>query len=121
MKKNTTEVDYKGNQGISRRNFLSNSAVVGAGLILTPYLLSASAGQTENNTINQGDNKLNKKGNKMKTRQLGKLEVSELGLGCMNMSGNYNAPADQQQSIRTIRTAFEKGVRFFDTAEVYGP
>lgn len=57
----------------------------------------------------------------MKTRKLGTLEVSEIGLGCMNMAGNYNPPADRQQSIRTIRTAFENGVRFFDTAEVYGP
>ena len=57
----------------------------------------------------------------MKTRQLGTLEVSELGAGCMNMSGNYNPPADVPQSIRTIRTAVEQGVTFFDTAEVYGP
>ncbi|MCD1117610.1 aldo/keto reductase [Chryseobacterium sp. C-17] len=57
----------------------------------------------------------------MKTRKLGTLEVSEIGLGCMNMVGNYNPPANHQQSIKTIRTAFENGVRFFDTAEVYGP
>jgi len=57
----------------------------------------------------------------MKTRKLGNLEVSEIGLGCMNMAGNYNPPANHQQSIKTIRTAFENGVRFFDTAEVYGP
>ncbi|RZL43965.1 MAG: aldo/keto reductase [Pedobacter sp.] len=57
----------------------------------------------------------------MKKRKLGSLEVSELGLGCMNMTGNYNPPADHQQSIKTIRKAFESGVTFFDTAEVYGP
>jgi aryl-alcohol dehydrogenase-like predicted oxidoreductase len=57
----------------------------------------------------------------MKTRNLGTLQVSELGSGCMNMSGNYNPPADVKQSVKTIRTAFENGVRFFDTAEVYGP
>ncbi|MES2826658.1 MAG: aldo/keto reductase [Bacteroidota bacterium] len=57
----------------------------------------------------------------MKTRKLGTLEVSEIGLGCMNMAGNYNPPADHQQSIKTIRKAFENGVTFFDTAEVYGP
>ncbi len=57
----------------------------------------------------------------MKTRKLGTLEVSELGSGCMNMSGNYNPPADVPQCIRTIRTAAENGVTFFDTAEVYGP
>ena len=57
----------------------------------------------------------------MKTRKLGALEVSELGFGCMNLSGNYNAPAPKEQGIKTIRTAFESGVTFFDTAEVYGP
>jgi aryl-alcohol dehydrogenase-like predicted oxidoreductase len=57
----------------------------------------------------------------MKTRKLGSLIVSELGAGCMNMSGNYNPPADVPQSIRTIRTAVEQGVTLFDTAEVYGP
>ena len=57
----------------------------------------------------------------MKTRKLGTLEVSELGFGCMNISANYNAPAPKEQGIKTIRTAFENGVTFFDTAEVYGP
>jgi aryl-alcohol dehydrogenase-like predicted oxidoreductase len=119
MKKNITEVD-KDTPGISRRNFLSNTTMAGAGLILTPLLLSACGEQPKKNN-NQGDSTLNKKDNKMKTRKLGKLEVSELGLGCMNMAGNYNPPADKQQSIRTIRTAVENGVTFFDTAEVYGP
>lgn len=121
MKKNTTEDDNKGRQSISRRIFLSSTTMAGAGLMLTPFLLSASAGQPVNNIINLGDSKLNKKDNKMKTRKLGRLEVSELGLGCMNMAGNYNPPADKLQSIKTIRTAFENGVRLFDTAEVYGP
>ena len=56
----------------------------------------------------------------MKTRKLGTLEVSELGLGCMSISANYGPPADKDQGIKTIRTAYEKGVTFFDTAEVYG-
>jgi len=57
----------------------------------------------------------------MKMRKLGTLDVSELGAGCMNMSGNYNAPISREQGIRTIRAAVENGVTFFDTAEVYGP
>ncbi|MDY0942361.1 aldo/keto reductase [Priestia megaterium] len=57
----------------------------------------------------------------MKTRKLGTLEVSELGLGCMSISANYGPPADKDQGIKTTRTAYEKGVTFFDTAEVYGP
>jgi len=57
----------------------------------------------------------------MKTRSLGKLEVSEMGAGCMSISANYGPPADKNQGIRVIRTAYDKGVTFFDTAEVYGP
>ncbi|HLR25391.1 MAG TPA: aldo/keto reductase [Fodinibius sp.] len=59
----------------------------------------------------------------MKTRKLGNsnLEVSALGLGCMGMSHGYGPAADQQEMITLIRRAFDKGVTFFDTAEVYGP
>ena len=54
-------------------------------------------------------------------RKLGTLEVSEIGAGCMSISANYGQAADKTQGIKTIRTAFEKGITFFDTAEVYGP
>ena len=57
----------------------------------------------------------------MQKRQLGKLEVSAIGLGCMGMSFGYGPPADRQEMIALIRTAVEQGVTFFDTAEVYGP
>ena len=59
----------------------------------------------------------------MKKRKLGKstLEVSALGLGCMGMSWSYGPPQDKQQMISLIRAAVERGVTFFDTAEVYGP
>ncbi len=59
----------------------------------------------------------------MQKRKLGKngLEVSAIGLGCMGMSFGYGAPADRQEMISLIRTAVERGVTFFDTAEVYGP
>ena len=57
----------------------------------------------------------------MKTRKLGKLEVSEIGSGCMSISANYGPPADRNRGIKVIRAAFEKSVTFFDTAEVYGP
>jgi aryl-alcohol dehydrogenase-like predicted oxidoreductase len=58
---------------------------------------------------------------KMKTRKLGALEVSELGAGAMSISANYGPGAPKDQGIPTLRAAFEKGVTFFDTAEVYGP
>lgn len=57
----------------------------------------------------------------MQTRKLGKLEVSEIGAGCMSISANYGPPAPRAQGIEVIRAAFAKGVTFFDTAEVYGP
>ena len=59
----------------------------------------------------------------MKKRLLGNsgLEVSALGLGCMGMSFAYGPPKDRQEMIALLRTAMERGVTFFDTAEVYGP
>ena len=58
----------------------------------------------------------------MKKRTLGNnLEVSAVGLGCMGMSSGYGPAADKQQMISLLRTAVERGVTFFDTAEVYGP
>ena len=58
----------------------------------------------------------------MRTRKLGRLEVSELGFGCMsNSPGHYGPGVSRAQSVRVIRDAYERGVTFFDTAEVYGP
>ena len=59
----------------------------------------------------------------MKTRILGKsgLEVSALGLGCMGMSWSYSPVPDRKQMILLLHAAVERGVTFFDTAEVYGP
>src|SRR6058998_1692343 len=62
-------------------------------------------------------------GTAMQKRKLGKsnLEVSALGLGCMGMSFSYGPPKDKQEMTALLRTAVERGVTFFDTAEVYGP
>jgi len=57
----------------------------------------------------------------MKTRKVGNLEVSALGLGCMSMSAVYGPPADKQEMIKLIRVAHDRGVSLFDTAESYGP
>ncbi len=59
----------------------------------------------------------------MQKRRLGRgnLEVSALGLGCMGMSFSYGPPADKQEMIALLRAAVERGITFFDTAEVYGP
>jgi aryl-alcohol dehydrogenase-like predicted oxidoreductase len=58
----------------------------------------------------------------MNTRNLGALQVSELGFGCMGLSGGHYGPGvDRAQGMRMIRDAYDQGVTFFDTAEVYGP
>src|SRR6476661_2486751 len=59
----------------------------------------------------------------MKKRELGKsgLEVSAIGLGCMGMSFGYGPPKEKQEMIALLRAAVDRGVTFFDTAELYGP
>ena len=59
----------------------------------------------------------------MKTRTLGNtgLTVSELGLGCMGMTSTYGEPGNHSEMVALIRNAVDRGVTFFDTAEVYGP
>ncbi len=99
--------------GRARREFLTHAALASTALVLTP-LARANAEQPINNNLRKGDGT-------MKMRKLGSLEVSELGAGCMSISANYGPAADKAQGIKAIRTAFEKGVTFFDTAEVYGP
>ena len=59
----------------------------------------------------------------MKTRELGRsgLEVSAIGLGCMGISFSYATRCPKEEGVALIRAAVERGVTFFDTAEVYGP
>jgi aryl-alcohol dehydrogenase-like predicted oxidoreductase len=115
--KQATGSNAQDRRALSRRDFLANAALIGAGLAVGPLLGTASSEE-----INNWNGKGLRKGkNKMKTRKLGKLEVSEMGSGCMSISANYGPPADRNQGIKVIRTAHEKGVTFFDTAEVYGP
>jgi aryl-alcohol dehydrogenase-like predicted oxidoreductase len=103
-------------QALSRRDFLANTALLGAGLALTPLSWAASSDPSK-----ESDKEPRGERRKMKTRTLGKLEVSELGAGCMSISANYGPAAPRSQGIEVIRAAYDKGVTFFDTAEVYGP
>lgn len=102
----------------SRRNFLSSSALMGAGLILGSLPDRAHATSSEPTAkpaqARQGSQT-------MPTRKLGAMVVSALGAGCMSISANYGAAADKSLGIRTIREAHARGVTLFDTAEVYGP
>jgi len=96
----------------SRRKFIQHSAIISAGILMAGPLGFAS----KNKNIMKSMGK-----SKMQKRKLGKLEVSEIGAGCMSISANYGPPADKEQGIKVIREAYENGVKFFDTAEVYGP
>ncbi|HSH72283.1 MAG TPA: aldo/keto reductase [Methylophilaceae bacterium] len=98
---------------LSRRDFVIKAVGITAGVMMSPSIWAATPATKDIQKI--GDKML------MKTRKLGDMEVSELGAGCMNLSANYNGPVPKEQGIKTIRKAFENGVTFFDTAEVYGP
>ena len=108
-------LDHSGSGNHGRRAFMKDSMLFGAA-VATGSILGASPAYA----LGQ-QNTPHTQGKGMKQRSLGTMQVSELGLGCMNFAGNYNAPVPKAQAIKTMRTAFENGVSFFDSAEVYGP
>jgi aryl-alcohol dehydrogenase-like predicted oxidoreductase len=98
---------------LGRREFVTKATLGGVALAIgTSAWAGASVSPSTSSSRGTG---------KMSKRHLGKLQVSAIGAGCMSISANYGPPADIDQGINTLRTAFEKGVTFFDTAEVYGP
>ena len=93
---------------LSRRQLITRTAALGvAHAAAVPTAWAATTRQAGKNT--------------MKTRKLGSLEVSALGAGTMSISANYGPPADKTQGIAVLREAHDRGVTFYDTAEVYGP
>ena len=114
---NNTE-NNKGNNpngnGYSRRDFITQSAYLAGGLVLGSSLLSSckTTNQSQSNILKSMQN------NK---RKLGTLEVTALGFGCMNIAWAYGPPTDKKKAIEIICKAYESGITFFDTAEVYGP
>lgn len=104
-----------------RRTFIKSAGWLGTAATLAPLaslgsLLGSGTAHAQEPRIIQPT-----QGPTMKQRTLGTLQVSAIGAGCMTFAGNYNAPVPKEQAIKTIRTAVENGVTFFDTAEVYGP
>ncbi len=100
---------------VRRREFLTYAGLAGVALAIGGSVSFATPIAEQSAELERG-------GNKMKIRKLGKLEVSELGFGNMGLSGGHYGPGvDKVQGIKLIRTAYERGVSFFDTAEVYGP
>jgi len=101
----------------NRRDFITQSALAGLGLTLSCPIL-ATAGNISNQTLS---NKNQHATSDMRIRKLGSLEVTELGFGCMNIAWAYGNPPSRENSIKLIQQAYEEGIRFFDTAEIYGP
>ncbi len=108
----TTETDASAQRSLSRRDFLATTALAGAGLAVATLPSAAWS---------QQPNAADRRSSTMPTRKLGALEVSALGFGCIEVAGMYNLPLDRQEAIRVIRASYDRGVTFFDTAEVYGP
>ena len=102
-----------------RRGFLKTAGIAATGAALpigAATLTASAAAQTAERGGASGQTYT------MGTRKLGGLTVSELGFGCMsNSPGHYGPGVDRATSIRVIRDAYERGITFFDTAEVYGP
>lgn len=110
-------MNMKQENEMGRRKFLKNAALAGAGLAITPSAIMASE-----SAYSQSQQLTNTPAPAGKNRKLGALEVSGIGLGCMSMvAGTYNPTPPKDEMIAHIRKAFERGVTFFDTAEVYGP
>lgn len=116
--KKTNEPNDQKSGITNRRTFIGKTLFAGAGLAAMWAAPPNQAGaQTTNDSpANQSKSVIGGR------RKLGSLEVSPLGLGCMSMvAGFYNPAPPRQEMIRLIRNAVERGVTFFDTAEVYGP
>jgi hypothetical protein len=104
-----TPVSGNNEQGmfnLERRDFMVGGLALAATAMLPRFAFSAPA----------------KKLQTIPRRKLGALEISAIGLGCMSMnSGNYNPPKDKGEMIRLLHAAVDRGITYFDTAEVYGP
>lgn len=95
-----------------RRQFLTRAGGLAVAAALAPVAPAAASGRGSGGATSPAG---------MPQRRLGKLEVSALGAGCMSINANYGPPAPHAEGLRVLRAAFDKGVTFFDTAEVYGP
>jgi aryl-alcohol dehydrogenase-like predicted oxidoreductase len=107
MSKKPKEIENNTTFNIDRREFIMMAGLAVAATAMLPRIaLSAPVKQPMVSA----------------RRKLGPLEVSAIGLGCMSMNGGqYNPPKDKREMIRLIHAAVDRGVDFFDTAEVYGP
>lgn len=105
---------------IGRRQFLAGGAAFGASALLISSPLRGMARAAETDAPSTAS-QTSRQDTRMPHRRLGSLEVSAIGLGCLPMVGYYGGSFDKKDMIALIRRAFDQGVTFFDTAEVYGP
>lgn len=108
MNKNKNQHNLSGSDKLNRRKFIINTTLASGSLLLGNMTLAKASNSPKTFHITE-------------KRKLGTLEVSAIGLGCMNMAGIYNAPMPKKEMVAVIRSAYDRGVTFFDTAEVYGP
>lgn len=105
--------------GFSRRDIVVNTVMAAASLSVAKFGIAALKNRNNNNATNNKN--MNDKHLTIAKRKLGSLEVTELGFGCMNIAWAYGNPPAKEDAVKLIRNAYEQGVRFFDTAEIYGP
>jgi aryl-alcohol dehydrogenase-like predicted oxidoreductase len=119
-------MDPRGDDGPAqpdRRKVIAAGLGLAAASLLTRFPTGAHAQQAGQSAGAQGPTGGNSppQAAPIERRRLGSLEVSALGFGCIEVAGMYNLPLDRQEAIQVIRAAYDRGVTFFDTAEVYGP
>ena len=114
--KNPTHIDIKtsGPTMPGRRRLLAAGLGVAAASLLPVSAVRAQTAST-------GSSGTPLRSSSTQRRMLGSLEVSALGMGCQNFAGMYGPPTNRQEAVRIIRAAYDRGVTFFDVAEVYGP
>src|SRR5918993_3086083 len=100
--------------GLNRRDFITQSALAGLGLTCGGFSLAKAADVSKREFLKSNATEMEK-------RKLGSLEVTGLGFGCMNIAWAYGNAPSKEGAIKLIRAAYNHGVRFFDTAEIYGP
>lgn len=103
---------------LGRRQFLAGGLALGATALLS-HSMNGMAYAADTNTT--PDTQGLRQDKQMEHRKIGSLKVSAIGLGCLPMVGYYGGKYEKKDMIALIRRAFESGVTFFDTAEVYGP
>jgi aryl-alcohol dehydrogenase-like predicted oxidoreductase len=101
-----------GSAMVGRRRFLALGLGVAAASMLPRMSLRAQTPESSVATSAPAN---------LPRRKLGSLEVSSIGLGCLPLVGYYDTKLDKNEAVRLIRAAFDQGLTFFDTAEVYGP